>query len=126
EAQGIDPGHHERLQVRGGEASGLQLLHGSDDRLVELEQLLRAIFPLGQGVAQGLFEVLVHLLQRRGVGAAGEAALLFIREAEGDERRFLELEREVALLAAPSSWARSRYIRTTSSAFSRRLCAFSM
>src|SRR6266566_7485900 len=101
EPEGVDAGDHERPQVRRGEPTLLQLLHRAGDGLVELEQLAGALLADRDRVPQRLVEVRVHLLQRRRVGAAGQTPLLLVRESERHQRRLLELQRELALLAGP-------------------------
>ena len=67
-------------------------------------------------------------LDDRSVRAAREPRVLLVADADRDERRLLELEREVGLAACglPRSAAIARAMRITSSALSLRLCAFSV
>ena len=61
-------------------------------------ELFAATHALAQAGAQGLVGEAVDLAQQRAVGPAGEAAVLLVDEAQGEQLGGLELGREVALL----------------------------
>ena len=104
----------------------MRLFIAADHGLVELEKPRGALGAELERLRQRLAEERVDALQDRVVGAAGEAAVLLVADAERQEGGLLELEGVVLSPAGRPVPARSRAMRMTSSDFSRRLCAFSV
>src|SRR2546425_1229986 len=93
EANRIDPRDDEALEVRAGEATGLQRLHLLDDQIVQRQDGFGPRLAGLQRSAQGAFDELIHALEHRMVGAAAEPRPLLVAEAQRDEGRLLELQR---------------------------------
>src|SRR5439155_23817128 len=91
------PGEQVVLHVRMVDAALLDLGHHLGQHLVGRAHHLGALDPLLQALAEAALEELVHPAQDRREGAAGEALVLLVEQAEGDEVRGLELQRPIVL-----------------------------
>src|SRR5207245_7893265 len=97
EANRIDPRDDEALEVRAGEAPGLQRLDLLGDQIVQRQHGSGPSLAGLQRSAQGALHELIHALEHRMVGAAAESRPLLVAEAQRDEGWLLELQR-VSLL----------------------------
>jgi len=100
--------------------------HDDGQRLVGLSDEARALLAVADAFLQRRLEELVDAPEDRREGAAGEALVLLVEQAERDEVRRLELERPLLLGARRLTLGEAPYMRMTSSDFSLRLWAFSM
>ena len=80
----------------------------------------------GDRVGERLVDEALGAAEHRLIGAAGEARVLLVANAERHERRVFQVEREARLGARVVLGESPRKMRMTSSDRSLRLCAFSV
>jgi adenine C2-methylase RlmN of 23S rRNA A2503 and tRNA A37 len=106
---GFTRAYDKRLQIGARQPFRLERRHHLPDGVVQLQHLRRAPLPLLERLRDRLFEKVVYTSQHRMVCAAAEAPALFVRRAECEIGRLLELERVVGLEAGLALGQRTRH-----------------
>src|SRR5438477_9505718 len=95
--QRVDASHHERAQVRAGEATLLQLLYRCRDFLLKVEHYSGPFLVILEGSTQRFIGKDLEPTEHRLVSDTADAREAFIADDKSDQGGSVEVERELGL-----------------------------